>query len=155
MRALIRLSGGECHKSGSDQSSPSKRALIGTKFGTKIKINMRKLWYEFRVSLIYFLFFQFSANLALQRHSRQGLLSSACKKAHGCDHCIFIFLSVYYEPILGTEAMRKALMSSEKKCVYSCQMGFDSECSLRVEWQVTTSRGRNVGSLPLHTLHVL
>ena len=49
---IDRLSGGECHKSGSDLNSLSKRAPIGTKFGPKIKLIMRKLWHEFGVNSV-------------------------------------------------------------------------------------------------------
>ena len=40
------------------------------------------------------------------------------------------FFSVYFELILRLEAMRKALMSGEKKYVYSYHIGFGLECSL-------------------------
>ena len=57
--------------------------------------------------------------------------SKMCRKAHRCDPYIFSLVSVSFEPILSTRAMRKDLMSSEKKYVNLCHLGFFSECSLR------------------------
>ena len=42
-------------------------------------------------------------------------LSSANRKAHDCILPIFIFVSVKFEIILSTGAMRKSLMSTRKK----------------------------------------
>ena len=57
-------------------------------------------------------------------------LSSVYRKAHDCDSHIFIFLSMYFEPISRPGAMRKALMLDGKRYVYSYYMRFGSECSL-------------------------
>ena len=47
------------------QSSPSKQARIWTKFGPKLKLNMRMLWCKFGSNLEFSLFFRFSTVLAL------------------------------------------------------------------------------------------
>ena len=57
--------------------------------------------------------------------------SGVCRKAHGWIPHIFIFVSVYFEPILSIWARRKSLMSTRKKYVYLCYFGFGSKCSLR------------------------
>ena len=88
-------------------------------------------------------------------------LSSASRKAHGCILPIFIFVSAKFEAILSSRAIRKPLMSTRKKYVYSCHMGFGLECSLGGEWSATLGgklghwlRGRSVwlGASPTHSM---
>ena len=51
-------------------------------------------------------------------------------KIWGSLDWIFICLSTKFQLKIPSFAPRKALMSTQKKYVYSCQMGFGSECSL-------------------------
>ena len=55
-------------------------------------------------------------------------------KLWGSLDWIFICLSTKFQLKIPSFAPRKALMSTQKKYVYSCQMGFGSECSLGGTW---------------------
>ena len=60
-------------------------------------------------------FFEFSDFLPFWQFTSYfgGVLKSrVCEKAHGWVPHIFIFVLVYFEPILGTQARQKGLIST-------------------------------------------
>ena len=94
------------------------------KFGPKSKLDMMRMWCEFRLIRhfvdfsIFLPFWQFVGIF-------DGVLESkVCRKAHGWVRHIFIFVSMYFEPILGTRARQKGLISTR-------HFGFGSKCSLK------------------------
>ena len=90
---------------------------------------MVQIWDQSSLNLIFSFFYRFDTFWAFSMWGSR--VQSVQKKSYGCDPHIFIFLSVGFEPVLASQAMKKCLMSSEKKYDNLCHLGFFSEYFLK------------------------